>query len=61
MHFHIIEEALFTVNNEFPRLDAKNNCLDIPSGIEKVEYDVNLNGYDHLILDQAAFGGKCIR
>ncbi|HAC14607.1 MAG TPA: hypothetical protein DCE78_01500 [Bacteroidetes bacterium] len=46
MRFRIIEEALFNVMGDFPRINAKNFSAGIPTGIEKVEYEINLNGFD---------------
>ena len=49
MHFRIIEEALFAVTVDFPRICAGNFDGGIPAGIERVEYEINLNGFDRLI------------
>jgi hypothetical protein len=45
MHFRIIEEALFEVTGDFPKISADNFTGGIPAGIERVEYEINLNGY----------------
>ncbi len=45
LRFRIIEEALFEVRENFPRICAKNFTGGIPAGIERVEYEINLNGY----------------
>ncbi|MGA2161291.1 MAG: PD-(D/E)XK motif protein [Methanoregula sp.] len=50
MHFRIIEEALFEVVGDFPRISAGNFTGEIPAGIERVEYEINLNGFDHRIV-----------
>jgi len=47
--FRIIEEVLFEVKNDFPRICVSNFIGGIPSGIEHVEYEINLNGFDQLI------------
>lgn len=49
MRFRIIEEALFTVTEDFPKISVGNFAGGIPDGIERVEYEINLNGYDKLI------------
>jgi hypothetical protein len=49
LHFRIIEESLFAVANDFPRICVGNFVGEIPNGIERVEYEINLNGYNHLI------------
>ncbi|MFA4850685.1 MAG: PD-(D/E)XK motif protein [Methanoregula sp.] len=51
MRFRIIEEVLFEVNGDFPRINAKNFSAGIPTGIERVEYEINLNGYDRFKID----------
>lgn len=50
MRLRILEGVLFAVKDDFPRLT--NECFigTIPAGIEGVEYIINLNGYDHLIV-----------
>jgi len=45
MRFRIIEEVFFKVTDEFPRICSANFVGGIPDGIERVEYEVNLNGY----------------
>lgn len=46
MRFRIIEEELFEVTENFPKISANNFTGGIPAGIELVEYEINLNGYD---------------
>jgi hypothetical protein len=43
--FRIIEEVLFEVKDDFPRIGVSNFIEGIPAGIEHVEYEINLNGY----------------
>jgi len=45
VRFRVIEEALFEVTKDFPRITAGNFTGGIPAGIERVEYEINLNGY----------------
>ena len=49
--FRIIELTLFEVIDNFPRICAGNFSRGIPAGVERVEYEINLNGYEHLIKD----------
>ena len=51
MRFRIIEETLFEIAGDFPRICAGNFSGGIPAGVERVEYEINLNGYEHLIKD----------
>ena len=45
--FEITEERLFAVRDNFPRLPA-TRC--IPLGVERVEYDINLDAFDSLVI-----------
>ena len=47
--FRIIEEALFEVKDDFPRISARNFVEELHAGIERVDYEINLNGFDKLI------------
>ena len=47
--FRSMGEVLFEVKNDFPRICVSNFIGGIPSGIEHVEYEINLNGFDQLI------------
>ena len=44
----VVEEGLFKVHDNFPRMTAVQLALGIPPGVERVEYEINLNGFDHL-------------
>jgi len=46
--FHVQETCLFEVKDNFPRLSAR--LIQVPPGIEKIEYEINLNTFDHLIV-----------
>lgn len=48
--FRITDEALFQVNGNFPRLLESSIAGGVPSGIERVEYEINLNSFGHLIV-----------
>jgi len=49
MRFRIIEEAFFEVTDAFPRISRVNFVGGIPDGIERVEYEINLNCFDQRI------------
>ena len=46
--YRIVEEALFTVQGEFPRITPESLPAGLPPGVEHVEYDINLTGFDRL-------------
>ena len=48
MRFHLIEEALFEVTEVFPRIRAQNFERGIPDGIERIEYEINLNRWQSI-------------
>jgi hypothetical protein len=59
LRFRIVDQGLFAVREEFPRLTTAQLQADLPPGIEHVEYDINLSAFGHLCLanqpDQADF------
>jgi hypothetical protein len=46
LRFRIIEEKLFMVDEDFPRLSVTSFIKGVPAGVERVEYEINLNGID---------------
>ncbi len=50
LNFHIVEENLFIVKDDFPRILNSSFTCGSPSGVEKLEYDINLNTFDYLIV-----------
>lgn len=50
LHLRVIEETLFFVKDDFPRIIRKSFQNGIPAGIEWIEYSINLSGYSHLIV-----------
>lgn len=50
LRFRITSQKLFRVEDDFPRLTPASFAVPITSGIERIEYDVNLSGYSHLIV-----------
>lgn len=50
MRLRIVEEGLFQVRDDFPRLTAAHLTAGVPPGVERVEYEINLSGFDHLCI-----------
>lgn len=46
--FRVASEALYVVRSDFPRLTPVQIVGGLPSGVEQVEYQINLAGFDHL-------------
>jgi hypothetical protein len=54
LHFRIVDERLYRVANDFPRLSSASFVNGLPAGIERVEYKVNLETCQHLIVSTRA-------
>jgi hypothetical protein len=48
--FRVVEERLVRVEDDFPRLSVRSLRDGVPRGIERIDYDVNLDGFPHLLL-----------
>lgn len=48
--FRVIDEKLFNVTGEFPRITVKSFNNDVPPGVGMIEYSINLDGYDSLCI-----------
>lgn len=48
LKFNIREECLFEVREDFPQLSREK--VEIPIGVEGVQYTINLNSFNHLVL-----------
>jgi hypothetical protein len=46
----VVEEALFEVRDDFPRLTPAQLIEGVPHGVEAVEYEINLGGFGHLCI-----------
>lgn len=44
----VVEQGLFAVAQDFPRLTHAELAAGLPVGVEYVEYDINLAGFEHL-------------
>lgn len=58
VHLRVVEEGLFAVKGGFPRVLKSTFPKGVPSGVERVEYEINLNGCGNLLVasrpDQAS-------
>jgi len=50
LKLRVVESALFHVNGDFPKITTASFPLGMPPGIEQIEYEINLNTFDHLIV-----------
>ena len=50
IRFRIVDERLYRVAEDFPRLSSTSFAHGLPSAIERIEYDVNLEGSRHLVV-----------
>ncbi len=57
LRLRIVEEGLFSVRDDFPRLTVMQLAAGVPPGVERVEYEINLSGFDHLRI--AAHAADC--
>lgn len=48
--FRLTSENMYEVNDEFPKLVGKDFRSGALSGIERIEYDINLSGFQDLIV-----------
>ncbi len=48
IRLRVSSEGLYRVNRDFPRIVPSSFSLGVPSGVEAIEYDVNLSGFEHL-------------
>jgi hypothetical protein len=48
-HLRVAEEVLFCVHDDFPRITKQSFSNGVPAGVERIEYGINLSGYNHLI------------
>ncbi len=50
LKLRIAENVLFQVQGNFPRLTGASFSGGVPEGVERVEYEINLNSFDDLLL-----------
>jgi hypothetical protein len=49
VHWRVVEELLFDVRDDFPRVVSKSFPNGPAHGVEEIEYSINLSTFDHLI------------
>src|ERR1700682_492089 len=50
IHFRVVDERLYRVEDDFPRLSDTAFRRGVPPGIERIEYEVNLEAFQHLVV-----------
>ncbi|MHB1811239.1 MAG: PD-(D/E)XK motif protein [Thermoplasmataceae archaeon] len=48
--FRIVDEILFRVNESFPKITSETLINGCPRGVEQLEYQINLDGFEECIL-----------
>ena len=48
--FRVVDEALYAVKSPFPSITPDKFRGGVPLGVEKVDYEINLDGYGSLII-----------
>jgi len=54
IRLRLVEEGLYRVTAGFPRVTIQSFSTGVPAGVEMLEYEINLNTYDHLSIAAAA-------
>jgi hypothetical protein len=54
LKLRIVDEGLYRVEQNFPRITAASFEAGVPSGVERVEYEINLGGCNHLLIATTA-------
>jgi len=54
LRLRVVEEGLFQVRDDFPRLTAAHLTEGVPPGLEAVDYEINLSGFNHLCIASRA-------
>jgi len=50
MKLRVVEQGLYAVRDDFPRLTQADFPNGLPLGVEHVEFDINLGGFAHLCI-----------
>ncbi len=50
LRLRVVEQCLFRVESDFPRITKSSFAVGVPSAIERVEYEINISGYGHLLV-----------
>lgn len=54
LRLRIVEERLFSVRDDFPRITPDQIAGGVPAGIEHVDYEINLGSFQRLCIARAA-------
>jgi hypothetical protein len=54
LRLRIVEEGLYRVSGDFPRLVRMSFPQGVPDGVDGIEYDINLGGFGHLLVASRA-------
>lgn len=54
LKLRVVEEGLFRVEQDFPRITAASFEPGLSPGVERVEYEINLGGCNHLLIATSA-------
>ena len=50
IRFRVVDQRLYRVTSGFPRLSATLLADGVPPGVERIEYEINLDSFPHLII-----------
>lgn len=50
VRFRVVDERVYTVEKDFPRLTARLLANGVPPGVERVDYEINLDTFQHLLV-----------
>jgi hypothetical protein len=50
VRLRVVEESLFEVRDDFPRLTRMQLVAGVPPAVEHLEYAINLSGFNHLCI-----------
>lgn len=50
LKLRVVDEGLYRVEQDFPRITDNSFVSGVPSGVERIEYEINLGGCDHLLI-----------
>ncbi len=51
----VVEEALFTVREDFPRITREQFVDGVPAGVESIEYEINVSAFERLKVSREAW------
>ena len=57
IRWRVVEELLFRVDDDFPRLTDDSFAGGLPTGVERITYEINLSGVLHLCVARSPGNG----